>query len=248
MYNPFSLDNKRILITGASSGIGRGVAIDVSKMGAKVTVTARNNQRLIETQSLMEGNENSIIIADLSKVEDIDYMVNSLPILDGIVLSAGIIKTVPVKNITDIAIDEIFNLNIVSNIRLLARLLKHKKLARGASVIFISSVSTFNVKVGNSLYSGTKGAVNSFAKAMALEVSKLNIRVNCIQPGFIPSNILNNSVGIEEDNMLKWYAERHPLGFGTPSDIANACIYLLSDAAKWVTGSIFTIDGGYTLQ
>ena len=116
-----------------------------------------------------------------------------------------------------------------------------------AELRLISSVSTFNVKVGNSLYSSTKGAMNSFAKAMALEVAKLKIRVNCIQPGFIPSNILNKS-GIEEDSMLRWYAERHPLGFGTPTDIANACIYLLSDAAQWVTGSIFTIDGGYTLQ
>ena len=108
-------------------------------------------------------------------------------------------------------------------------------------------MSTFNVKIGNSLYSATKGAANSFAKAMALEVSKQKMRVNCIQPGFVPSSILNHS-GIEQDNFLRWYAERHPLGFGEPSDIANACIYLLSDAAKWVTGSIFTIDGGYTLQ
>lgn len=153
----------------------------------------------------------------------------------------------PVKNITDEAIEEIFNTNIISNIKLLNRLLKKKKLAHGASVVFISSVSTFNVKVGNSLYSSTKGAVNSFAKAMALEVSKQKMRVNCIQPGFVPSSILNKS-GIEEDSILKWYAERHPLGFGTPSDIANACIYLLSDASRWVTGSIFTIDGGYTLQ
>lgn len=157
------------------------------------------------------------------------------------------IKTMPVKNISSKAIDEIFDVNIISNIKLLSKLLKRKKLAHSASIVLISSVSTFNVKVGNSLYSSTKGAMNSFAKAMALEVAKLKIRVNCIQPGFIPSNILNKS-GIEEDSMLRWYAERHPLGFGTPTDIANACIYLLSDAAQWVTGSIFTIDGGYTLQ
>ena len=153
----------------------------------------------------------------------------------------------PVKNITDSAVQEIFDVNIMSNIKLLSRLLKKKKLSKGASVVFISSVSTFNVKVGNSLYSGTKGAVNSFAKAMALEVAKQNMRVNCIQPGFVPSKILDNS-GIESDDILNWYKERHPLGFGTPSDIANGCIYLLSDASRWVTGSIFTIDGGYTLQ
>ena len=91
------------------------------------------------------------------------------------------------------------------------------------------------------------GAVNSFAKAMALEVSKNKMRVNCIQPGFVPSGLLSSGA-IEEDDFLKFYRERHPLGFGTPTDIANCCIYLLSEASRWVTGSIFTVDGGYTLQ
>ena len=247
MYNPFSLDGKTILVTGASSGLGKGIAIDCSKMGANVYITARNEERLKETLSLMEGVKNRHIIADMSTEKDIDLIVDSLPIIDGIVLCAGIIKTMPVKNITDSAVQEIFDVNIMSNIKLLSRLLKKKKLSKGASIVFISSVSTFNVKVGNSLYSGTKGAVNSFAKAMALEVAKQNMRVNCIQPGFVPSKILDNS-GIESDDILNWYKERHPLGFGTSSDIANGCIYLLSDASRWVTGSIFTIDGGYTLQ
>ena len=219
MYNPFSLEHKKILVTGASSGIGRGISIDTSKMGASLIVTARNEERLKDTMSFLEGKDHSYVIADLSFEDDINRIVDSLPVIDGIVLSAGMIKTMPVKNISSKAIDEIFDVNIISNIKLLSKLLN----------------------------SSTKGAMNSFAKAMALEVAKLKIRVNCIQPGFIPSNILNKS-GIEEDSMLRWYAERHPLGFGTPTDIANACIYLLSDAAQWVTGSIFTIDGGYTLQ
>ena len=123
-----------------------------------------------------------------------------------------------------------------------------KKCGRNVCIELIDYVeSTFNVKVGNSLYSATKGAVNSFAKAMALEVSKQKMRVNCIQPGFVPSAILSSGA-IEEDSFLKFYADRHPLGFGTPTDIANCCIYLLSDASRWVTGSIFTVDGGYTLQ
>ena len=246
MYNPFSLDNKTILVTGASSGIGRGVAIDTSKMGANVIITARNEQRLNETFSQLEPGNHEKIIADLCSEDVIDGIVDNIPVVEGLVLCAGIIKTMPVKNITSEAIDKIFNTNIISNIKLVSKLLKRRKLAKGASLVFISSVSTFNVKVGNSLYSGTKGAVNSFAKAMALEVSKQSMRVNCIQPGFVPSSILENH-GLGED-ALKWYADRHPLGFGTPTDIANACIYLLSDASKWVTGSIFTIDGGYTLQ
>lgn len=246
-YNPFSLEGKTILITGASSGIGRGICIDGSRMGAKVHLMARNEERLNKTLSEMEGEGHVIHQADLCSTDDINTLVDMLPEIDGVVLCAGIIKTMPVKNISEEAMTEIFNANIMGDIKICSRLLKKKKLNHGGSVVFISSVSTFNVKVGNSLYSATKGAVNSFAKAMALEVSKQNIRVNCIQPGFVPSNILNSGA-IEEDEFLKFYAERHPLGFGTPTDIANGCIYLLSDASRWVTGSIFTIDGGYTLQ
>lgn len=247
MYNPFSLEGKNILVTGASSGIGRGICIDTSKMGATVHLMARNEQRLAETLSQMEGEVHQMHQVDLCDKDALTELVDSLPPLDGVVLCAGIIKTMPVKNISEDALEEIFNTNIMADIRMVSRMLKKKKLNKGASVIFISSVSTFNVKVGNSLYSATKGAVNSFAKAMALEVSKQNMRVNCIQPGFVPSSILSSGA-IEEDAFLKFYAERHPLGFGTPTDIANTCIYLLSDAARWVTGSIFTIDGGYTLQ
>lgn len=246
MYNPFSLEGKTILVTGASSGIGRGICIDCAKMGAKVHLMARNEDRLKETLSQMEGEGHEIHIADLCSTDNITALVDSLPTLDGVVWCAGIIKTMPVKNINEDAITEIFNTNIIGDIKLCSRLLKKKKLNHGGSVVFISSVSTFNVKIGNSLYSATKGAVNSFAKAMALEVSKQDIRVNCIQPGFIPSSILEkHGLG---DEAIQWYEERHPLGLGKPSDIANGCIYLLSDAARWVTGSIFTIDGGYTLQ
>jgi len=247
MYNPFSLEGKHILVTGASSGIGRGICIDCSKMGATVHLLARNEERLNETLSQMEGDGHQVHMVDLCDKEAVMKLVDSLPQLEGVVLCAGIIKTMPVKNISEDALEEIFNVNIMADIRMVSRMLKKKKLSKEASVVFISSVSTFNVKVGNSLYSATKGAVNSFAKAMALEVAKQEMRVNCIQPGFVPSNILSSG-SIEEDTFLKFYAERHPLGFGTPTDIANTCIYLLSDAARWVTGSIFTIDGGYTLQ
>ena len=246
MFNPFNIEGKNILVTGASSGIGRGICIDCSKMGAKVQLVARNEERLNETQSLMDSEGHSVYLADLCSTADINALVDAIPVLDGIVLCAGIVKTMPVKNINEEALMEIFYTNIIGNINLCSRLLKKKKLNRGASVVFISSVSTYNVKIGNSLYSATKGAVNSFAKAMALEVSKQNIRVNCIQPGFVPSGILEKH-GMGED-ALQWYKERHPLGLGTPEDIAYGCIYLLSDAAKWVTGSVFTIDGGYTLQ
>jgi NAD(P)-dependent dehydrogenase (short-subunit alcohol dehydrogenase family) len=247
IFNPFSLEKKSILVTGASSGLGVGIAVESSKMGADLIISGRDKDRLSKTYNSLAGCNNKIIVADLNNVSDIESMVANVPILDGLVLCAGAVHTVPVKFITDDSITSMFQTNIISSIQLVSRLLKSKKLSKGASVIFISSVSTFNVKIGNSLYSGTKGAANSFAKCMALEVAKQGIRVNCVQPGFVPSKILENS-GIEQEQIIKFYGDRHPLGFGRPEDIAYACIYLLSDAARWVTGSIFTIDGGYTLQ
>ena len=131
MYNPFSLEGKTILVTGASSGIGRGVCIDCSKMGAKVHMMARNEERLNETLSQMEGEGHVIHLADLCNTDDINALVDSLPAIDGVVLCAGIIKTMPVKNISEDAMTEIFNANIMGDIKICSRLLKKKKLNHG---------------------------------------------------------------------------------------------------------------------
>lgn len=242
----FTLKNKTILVTGASSGIGAGVSYDLASMGANVIVSGRNKERLYDVFKSLPIGMHEYYVSDLLSLNSIDEMVSNLPVLDGLVFCAGIVKTMPVRNIQDTAIEEIFQTNIISSIQLCKRLLRNKKIAKGGSVVFISSVSTFNVKIGNSLYSATKGAVNSFAKAMALEVAPLKIRVNCIQPGFIQTGLLNS--GIISQEQLDTYIAKHPLGLGIPSDISNGCIYLLSDASRWMTGSIITIDGGLTLQ
>jgi NAD(P)-dependent dehydrogenase (short-subunit alcohol dehydrogenase family) len=246
MNNPFSLENKRILVTGASSGIGQCIAIECSKMGAQMVVTARNQERLHETVSQIATSDSQEIIADISTVEGVDAIVEQAPVLDGLVLNAGIIHTAPVKFINEENMMVVFNTNILSSIRLVQRLIKKKKLNRNASVVFISSISTFQVKKGNSLYSATKGAVNSFAKALAVEVGHLGIRVNCIQPGNIKTRVMDAGAITEEQRAE--YMKKYILGEGEPIDVAYPAIYLLSNAAKWVTGSIFTIDGGGTLQ
>lgn len=246
MNNPFSLENKRVLVTGASSGIGQCIAIECSKMGAQMVVTARNRERLHETISQIDTPDCQDIIADISTVEGVDAIVEQSPVLDGLVLNAGIIYTTPVKFINEENMMSVFNTNILSSIRLVQRLIKKKKLNRNASIVFISSISTFQVKKGNSLYSATKGAVNSFAKALAAEVGHMGIRVNCIQPGNIKTRVMDAGAITEEQRAE--YMKRYILGEGEPLDVAYPAIYLLSNAAKWVTGSIFTIDGGGTLQ
>jgi NAD(P)-dependent dehydrogenase (short-subunit alcohol dehydrogenase family) len=245
-YNPFLLDNKTVLVTGASSGIGQSIAIECSKMGAQMIVTARNEERLRETISQIITPDCQEIIADISTIEGVDAIVEHIPALDGLVLNAGIIYTTPVKFINEESMMSVFNTNILSSIRLVQRLIKKKKLNRNASIVFISSISTFQVKKGNSLYSATKGAINSFAKAVAIEVSQLGIRVNVIQPGNIKTRVMDAGAITEEQRAE--YMKKYILGEGEPIDIAYPTIYLLSDAAKWVTGSVFTIDGGGSLQ
>lgn len=250
MNNPFSLIGKSILVTGASSGIGRGIAIECSKMGARLIITARNPERLKETLDMLEGKDHITIIADLSKQEDIGCLVEDIPEINGCVHCAGIPKIVAVKFIDRILLDDIFNINTVAPILLTSLLLKKKKLQKKSSVVFISSISGVCVAhTGVSPYSATKGAISGFVKGAAFELAAQGTRVNSINPGLVPTRILelSNTVFSEEqlkDTMFGLYPLKR---LGTPEDIAYGAIYLLSDASSWVTGINLIIDGGYTL-
>lgn len=248
-YNPFTLEGKTILITGASSGIGRSTAIECSKMGATVIITARNEERLQETLSQMNGNKHRYIVADLSCSEDIERMVNELPILDGCVNNAGynILQLVPFIKQEDM--ERIFKINVQAPIMLTHALVKRKKLNKGSSIVFTSSISGRNVcSVGNSLYSSTKGALASFMRNAALDLASKKIRCNAVLPGMVETPLKEGKSSITAE---QWEENRklYPLKrFGTPEDIAYAIIYLLSDASSWMTGSELIIDGGRTLN
>ena len=244
-YNPYSLNGKTVLVTGASSGIGVGIAVECSKMDANVIITGRNEERLGKTLSLM-ANEGRSISCDLTKDEDIERLTAELPALDGIVFNAGIIKTVTIKHISKQNIDDVFKTDILSSIQIVQKLLKSKKINKGGSIVFISSIATSRARIGNSLYSAAKGGVNSFAKCLALELANQRSTVNCIQPGFVKSNMLVD--GAISQAQIDEFLKNYPLGMGDPKDIAMACVYFLSDAAKWVTGSVLNVDGGGTLK
>jgi len=247
MYHPFSLENKTILVTGASSGIGRAIAVECSKMGATVILTARNEARLLETLSQMNGNHHSVIVADLCSPDNLSLLVEKIPILDGLVHCAGLTKTVPFQFVNANTLAEIMSVNFTAPTLVSAQLLKKKKLAKNASIVFISSVSgILCVWAGNSIYSASKAAINGMMKSMALELASKGIRVNSVNPGMVETSILDDgtisSEQIEEDK------KRIPLKrYGQPNEIAYSVIYLLSDASQWVTGSNLIIDGGYTL-
>jgi len=250
MFNPFSLAGKTVLITGASSGIGRGIAISCSKMGAKVVINGRNKERLQETFSLLEGKGHKQIIADLANQSEIDRLVSESPPLNGFVNSAGIPKISSVKFINRGTMEEIMNVNAIAPILLLSSLLKNKKLLKVSSIVFIASMSGVCIgNIGESPYSATKGALSGFIKSAAIELAARDTRINSICPGLVPTRILELSNTLfSEEQLRKTMYDRYPLKrVGTPEDIANGVIYLLSDASSWVTGINLVIDGGYTV-
>lgn len=248
MVNPFSIEGKTILVTGASSGIGRATAIACAQMGAKVVVSGRNKERLQETFNALEGDGHQMIVADLADDAQIDSLVEQLPVLDGLVNNAGITETCPTPFIKREKLNRVMEVNAIAPILLTQRILKRKKIGRGGSIVFTSSISgTVVVVGGNVLYSASKGAVHGFMKNAALDLAAKGIRVNDVCPGMIDTHILDEgAIGAEE---LKIEAQRYPMKrFGKPEEVAYGIIYLLSDASSFVTGTSIVIDGGFTLQ
>ena len=247
MYNPFSLNGKTILVTGASSGIGKASAIECSKMGAKVIITARNETRLMQTLSELDGDGHQMFLCDLSNESEIDAMVAELPEIQGIINNAGFSKILPIQFIGADDINSILQVNTVAPMILLQKLLKKKKLKKGASVVFTSSMAGLGFStVGNSMYSASKGAISAFIRCVALELASKNIRVNAVCPAMVETGILNS--GTISQEQLEADVQKYPLGrHGKPNDIAWAMIYLLSDASSWITGDNLVIDGGVTL-
>lgn len=246
MENPFSLQRKTLLITGASSNIGRQIAIRCSDMEGNVMIVGRHAERLQETFDEMPFPEKRQILFDLQQQEEIPAFVDSLPALDGIVLCAAIFDTTVIRHITADKMKCLFEINSFSNILLMQQLLKKKRLNPMSSVVFVSSVAASRPYKGNGIYSATKGAIDSFSKVAALELSSQKIRVNSLHPGIVKryTGLREGVISVEEQ---KKEEERLPLGFGTPDDIAYAAVYLLSDASRWVTGTDMIVDGGQSI-
>lgn len=247
-YNPYSLEGKTVLVTGASSGIGKAVAIECSKLGAKLIITARSEERLTKTLNKLEGDGHKMIMCDLSDESSIDKMVEELPEVQGLVNNAGFTKILPIQFITAEEISSVFQVNTIAPMVLLQKLLKKKKLKKGASVVFTSSLAGLGVcTVGNSMYTASKGAISSFIRCAALELAKKGIRVNAVCPAMVDTGILNS--GTVSQAQLEEDMKNYPLGtYGKPEDVAWAMIYLLSDASRWVTGDNLVLDGGITIK
>jgi len=249
----FNLKKKNIIVTGASSGIGRQCAITLSQLGANVILIARNEERLNNTFNKLEKGNHTIISQDIAKYakleEIVDTVVDKIGKISGFIHSAGVGMTLPLRSMQPSYYEEMFAINVIAGFEL-AKIISKKKYfdKNGTSFVFISSVMGILGQAGKVGYCSSKGALISGVKAMALELAKKNIRVNCILPGVVETEMSNKMLESLSEDSKKSIINMHPLGLGKPNDIAYACAYLLSDATRWITGSNLVIDGGYSAQ
>lgn len=245
--NPFGLEGKSILITGASSGIGRATAIECSKLGATLIITGRNQERLNKTLSSLEPGGHYAIAADLTSQVDLEALVSQIDLIDGLVMCSGTGLMIPIQFSTREKFLNLFDSNFLSPVELLRLLIKKKKLNQGASVVAVASMGgTHFYTIGNGVYGASKAALDSYMKFCARELAPKEIRVNTVLPAMIETSFIHKGVVSEEEHQK--VAQTYPLKrYGKPEDVAFAIIYLLSDAACWVTGSSIIIDGGKSL-
>lgn len=246
-YNPFSLEGKTILVTGASSGIGQATAIECSKLGAKLVITGRNAERLQQTFDQLDGEGHRQIIAELTSDYDVKRLVEECPELNGLVLCSGKGLTLPFPFCTTEKYQDMFSTNFFSPMELLRNLSKKKKISKHGSIVFVASIGgNTGFSVGNAIYGATKAALASTMKFCALEFAPRLIRVNTVNPGMTDTPLIHRSNLTEEQFAAD--AQRYPLKrYGQPMDIAHGIIYLLSDASSWVTGHSLVIDGGVSI-
>lgn len=247
MYNPFSLAGKTILVTGASSGIGRTTAMECSKMGATLVLSGRDKVRLEDTFSSLEGRGHHMFLGDLTKENILGILTTEIPMLEGVFFCAGVSDTTLTKFLDKEKIDRVFDINVYSPMLLTKLLLKAKKIKSGASLVYMGSMGAEEVTKGLGIYAASKSALHSFMKAVANELICRKIRANSIMPMMIQTNLIDTLESLSQEEIERDKA-KYPLGYGAPEDVAYAAIFLLSDASRWITGCSIRMDGGSTLS
>ena len=248
--NPFSLENKTILVTGASSGLGRAAAVAISKMGAKVIISGRNQERLDETLASLSGDGHMTVIADFLQDNAIAGIIAQIKApVDGVVHSAGIPLTLPFKFSTPETVRNVMHVNFESPFLLTQQLVKNKLMNNGGSIVFVASIAgVLTGAPGISIYAASKAAINGAVKSMALELAFKKIRVNSVSPGMVKTELMQLNANVSSEDYSKDEKENYPLGYGEPDDVAYAIVYFLSNASKWVTGTTLIMDGGVSVH
>lgn len=244
----FSLENHTILITGASSGIGRACAIDVSKQGAKCILTGRSEVELEATKKLCDT-EATILAGNLTDYDFITQIAKFTPKLDGLVHCAGITNPWPVKFLKPAHIKEMYDINFNAPVLLTAEVLKANKMNDAGSFVFLSSISAEHPYFGGAMYAASKAGLEAFSKALAIEIAPKKMRSNVIRPGLVKTRMFDEAkaASVDAENFDE-YEKFYPLGFGDANDVSSAVCYLLSKEAKWITGTELKMDGGLVLN
>ncbi|MGD9942531.1 MAG: SDR family NAD(P)-dependent oxidoreductase [Burkholderiaceae bacterium] len=249
-FNPFSLAGKRVLVTGATSGLGRAIVESCARIGAEVIGVGRDPQRLGQTQQLLESlspRSHRMLRADLTQAADRDALVAALGgAVDGLVHSAGISRLAPVRMMTVEHLREVQAINVEAPALLTQALLRRNGVAAGGSIVFVASIAAHIGVAGVGAYSASKAALIALTRCLAMEVVKRRIRANCLSPALVETPLLDATA--EVVGSLDEERKHYPLGFGKPEDVANAAIFLLSDASRWVTGTTLVMDGGLTVS
>jgi NAD(P)-dependent dehydrogenase (short-subunit alcohol dehydrogenase family) len=250
--NPFDLKGRNILITGASSGIGRQCAVTLSRMDANIILIARREDKLRETLSLMKPGPHLFFPADVTDFKNLESIVadavEKSGRISGFIHCAGKEVTLPLNMLNSKVYDDIFHVNVFSAFELIRLITNRKYIAPEASIVLMASVIALAGNSGISVYSATKGALVSAVKSLAVELAPRKIRINCISPGLIRTEMFESLYDKISPDVMEKNIAQYPLGIGLPEDVANACIYLISDASKWVTGTNLVIDGGFTAR
>jgi NAD(P)-dependent dehydrogenase (short-subunit alcohol dehydrogenase family) len=243
--NPFSLAGKTILVTGASSGIGRQIALSCAEAGATLIISGRDEARLYNLLSSLQGEAHKAITADLSTDAGIETLSVSIGKIDGIVYSAGISHLAPMRMISRTHVQDQFNTNTIAPMLLTKQLLARNSIREHGSILFISSISAHIGVHGVAAYSASKAALEGMARSLSIEAARKKMRVNCLAPGLVETPMFeaaqSTTGGLEET------VAKYPLGIGKPEDVANAAIFFLSQASRWITGTTLVLDGGHTV-
>jgi NAD(P)-dependent dehydrogenase (short-subunit alcohol dehydrogenase family) len=242
-----NLTGKTVLVTGASSGIGKQAAIQITKNGGKVIISGRDTDRLKKTFDSLKGDDHKMIIANLLNENEINELVTQLPQLNGIVHCAGIVGPTPVKFIRKQDVEKLMRINFEVPVLLTSRILLMKKLTDNSSIVFISTIATQMPYFGGALYNSSKSAIESYSKTLALELVKKGIRSNCLSPGLVNTPLIKKPVteGQMElvDESLGRYLKKYPMGIGEPEDVSNAIVFFLADESKWISGANLVMGG-----
>lgn len=250
MLNPLDLSGRTVLVTGASSGIGRSTSVLLSRLGAKLILVARSRDNLEETRCLLDGEGHVTEACDLRETDAIPGWLKRLGAehgpFSGLVHSAGVHATLPLRFQTGEQLDDLMRINFTAAVQLAKGFRQRKTHTESSGIVFVSSVMGLVGQAGVSAYVASKGALISLARSLALELADEGIRVNCVAPGQVESKMAESQDAVLTDEQRATIEKMHPLGLGQPEDVANSIAFLLADTGRWITGTTLVVDGGYT--